>query len=34
MFTLVVKKTLRKQLQKHNINWDLGLISLTRRLVK
>ncbi|WP_293137525.1 hypothetical protein [Moritella sp.] len=34
MFTFFVHKSLRKVLQKNNINWDLGLINLTRRLVK
>jgi hypothetical protein len=34
MFTFFAQKSLRKILQKNNINWDLGLINLTRRLVK
>jgi len=34
MFTFFAHKSLRKILQKHNVNWDLGLINLTRRLVK
>lgn len=34
MFTYFVQKALRKKLQNSNVNWDLGLINLTRRLVK